>query len=394
MGKKQTNILCVSCESPLRADSPFCPSCGRPTAWATHDERVDWEVRQWRASRAREDGSTTTTTMMLVRTEAGYEPSAVKAADYVWDQPLHPEREAKPNVHRATPRETPPVRHGNGDRAKASEPEAVEAVIVPQQRAPVAPAPIEGPSLPMSDTPVVEREPGTGGGISRKAVAVGLLLAVGLPLSGKALDLARSSPSAEAPARTQAATAGSIRPLGLRTASSGFTQVTPDVARYAAVIRNPNKGFAAHGVSVSVSMYDRRGRLVGSSLERIGSVPAGGSTAVAGHIGVAGVVAEIRAHMSVAGFEPSRSTRPFVVRGVRMSRRGVGIVVRASVSGVNPARNAKLVVVYLDRAGKIVGGDFTYVDVPSSPRAAAVIVTTSGVSRSAHHVQVYVVASQ
>jgi hypothetical protein len=361
--------------------------------WATHDERVEWEVGQWRASRTREDGSKTTTTMMLVRTEAGYEPSAVVREQYIWDQPLHPEREAKPNIHRRSTPEAP-AHNGNGTHAQAPDPEPVQDAQAVQEQAPVAPPVVEHrPSTVIAEPSPVESERGTGLGISRKAVAVGLLLAVGLPLSGKALDLARSNrPPVVAPAR--AATAGSIRPLGLKTSRSGFTQVTPDAARYAVIIANPNKGFAAFGVSVSVSMYDRSGRLVGSSIEHIATVSGGGSTAVVGTTGVAGPVAEVRARTSVAGFEPSRSAYPFVVRGVHMSRRGAGIVVRASVIGVNPVRNAKLVVVYLDRAGKIVGGDFTYVDVPSARRAASTVVTTSGVSRSANHVQVYLVTSQ
>jgi len=393
VGRKQANILCVSCESPLRADSPFCPNCGRPTLWATHDERVEWEVGQWRASRARAEGSKTTTTMMLVRTEAGYEPSAVPREQFIWDQPLHPEREAKPNIHRQSAREAPPAHNGNGDRAQPSEPQPVEDAPDVQEPGPAAPPVVEQlPPPAVAEASPVEDERGTGLGISRKAVAVGILLAVGLPLGGKALDLTRRSRlPVGAPAR--AATAGSIRPLGLTTSRSGFTQVSPDAARYAVIIRNPNKGFAAYGVSVSVSMYDRSGRLVGSSIEHIAAVPGGGSTAVAGTTGVAGPVAEVRARTAVAGFEPSRSTRSFVVRGVQMSRRGTEIVVRASIIGVNPARNAKLVVVYLDRTGTIVGGDFTYVDVPSARRAATAVVTTSGVSRSAQSVQVYVVTA-
>ena len=43
---KQARILCNRCEARL-GDGPYCPSCGYPTPWATHDERVEWELRQW-----------------------------------------------------------------------------------------------------------------------------------------------------------------------------------------------------------------------------------------------------------------------------------------------------------------------------------------------------------
>jgi ribosomal protein S27AE len=388
MGRKQASVLCVSCESPLRADSPFCPTCGRPTVWATHDERVGWEVRQWRASRAREGGSATTTTMMLVRTEAGYQPSAVRSDRYIWDQPLHPEREAKPNVHRPTPRETPPAPNGNGHQT------AVAPTAIEERPSLEEPSAIEErPALDTSAPSIDEGEPPGGIGISKKAVAVGILLAVGLPLSGKALSLARSGgSSAKAPAAAHAA--GSIQPLALMASRSGFTQVTPDAVRYAVVIRNPNKGFAAFGVGVAVSMYDRNGRLIGTTIERLGAVPAGGSIAVAGHAGVAGRVAKIKARTSVAAFERSRSTRRFVIRGVQISYPSGGIAVRASVSGVNLAHDAKVVAVYFDRAGNIVGGDFTFVDVPSASRTITAVVSTSGVGRSVGRVEVYVVASQ
>src|SRR5436189_5801829 len=83
VGKGQLVMTCNSCDVPLRSDGPFCEHCGRPTPWATHEERVDWEVRQWRASRTREAGSSGSTQMMLVRTEEGYAPAPARpAADY------------------------------------------------------------------------------------------------------------------------------------------------------------------------------------------------------------------------------------------------------------------------------------------------------------------------
>ena len=41
--------LCGSCEARLATPVSFCPSCERPTRHATDAERVDWDLRQWRA---------------------------------------------------------------------------------------------------------------------------------------------------------------------------------------------------------------------------------------------------------------------------------------------------------------------------------------------------------
>lgn len=43
---KQARLLCTRCEGRL-TEQAFCPSCGYPTPWATHDERVEYELGQW-----------------------------------------------------------------------------------------------------------------------------------------------------------------------------------------------------------------------------------------------------------------------------------------------------------------------------------------------------------
>jgi hypothetical protein len=50
--KRIVKDICLFCEAPL-ADTaaPFCSDCGRPTPVATHQDRVAWEVRQWRQVR-------------------------------------------------------------------------------------------------------------------------------------------------------------------------------------------------------------------------------------------------------------------------------------------------------------------------------------------------------
>lgn len=51
-------ILCQSCPTGrIDIGSPFCGACGYPTAWASHDDRVQWEVSQWRRTRDGSNGS-------------------------------------------------------------------------------------------------------------------------------------------------------------------------------------------------------------------------------------------------------------------------------------------------------------------------------------------------
>lgn len=40
---------CLHCEARISVGDSFCTRCGNPTLWASHDERIEWEVAQWRA---------------------------------------------------------------------------------------------------------------------------------------------------------------------------------------------------------------------------------------------------------------------------------------------------------------------------------------------------------
>jgi hypothetical protein len=40
--------ICDRCDNRIRAGIEFCPSCGYPTQFATHDQRVTWELDQYR----------------------------------------------------------------------------------------------------------------------------------------------------------------------------------------------------------------------------------------------------------------------------------------------------------------------------------------------------------
>jgi hypothetical protein len=49
--------LCSRCEQKISEGHAFCKACGYPTQWASHDEKVEWELAQY--ERARHDGAHT-----------------------------------------------------------------------------------------------------------------------------------------------------------------------------------------------------------------------------------------------------------------------------------------------------------------------------------------------
>jgi hypothetical protein len=47
---KAAKVLCDRCESRITVGVSFCDRCGCPTQWASHQERVSWELTQWQAA--------------------------------------------------------------------------------------------------------------------------------------------------------------------------------------------------------------------------------------------------------------------------------------------------------------------------------------------------------
>lgn len=48
---RNMKALCFFCDGKVAIGEPFCPNCDRPSDWATHEQRIEWEVRQWRSAR-------------------------------------------------------------------------------------------------------------------------------------------------------------------------------------------------------------------------------------------------------------------------------------------------------------------------------------------------------
>jgi len=506
VAKKTMVPLCSRCDTPHRSKNSFCSTCGFPTPWATHEEQIAWEVRQWRASRARSEPDKPQ--MMLVRTDNGFEPMEVRRHEtYVWDQPLHPDREtnggavaqapapapapraqapaqpapravqapaapvvqtpvpasvesaiaavATSTVTPPAPAPAPPRTNGNGytyvvHRQPATrEPPPDVAVSQPVEARPAEPVdppviedvvtppdldlssePIVAPEDEMSfvDEPSVADDPSSVDdlgsvddlssvdepssvavesvaapaeasaehassdrvSVSFKAIAIGVALVVALPLGAKLLDAGRDAPRAPRPAT---AAANGIRTLALVNARAGFHQLGPDSARYGVVIRNPNRSLAATGVTLTVWLKDSGGRLVGTDTVRIPFVAAGKSLGVAEAMGVSGAASRMSVSITTDGFAPLQSGA-FTIRGINVARPAADrIVVKATVSGVEAVSGARLVVIHLDRSGRVVGGDFTILDIPEGPAVANAVIATANVDRSIARVELYVVPS-
>jgi ribosomal protein L37E len=48
---KKLRFFCTRCENKIEEGKSFCKSCGFPTTWASHDEKVEWELHQWEEAR-------------------------------------------------------------------------------------------------------------------------------------------------------------------------------------------------------------------------------------------------------------------------------------------------------------------------------------------------------
>ena len=53
MRKTKNRYLCTFCEARLEEGRSFCAGCGSPTSWASHEEKVGWELQQYERTRPR-----------------------------------------------------------------------------------------------------------------------------------------------------------------------------------------------------------------------------------------------------------------------------------------------------------------------------------------------------
>ena len=141
---KAARAVCERCEHRLHSGAPFCSKCGIPTAWASHDDRVAWELNQYREKAEKSP-------MGVL-----YEPSSVRTA--VMDKPKSSRRPrlfGRKSSHGTTivvpeaapPAPAPPV-------LRAVEPLPVQELPEkPKARSVARPKPAKTDKEPLRDTP-------------------------------------------------------------------------------------------------------------------------------------------------------------------------------------------------------------------------------------------------
>ncbi len=131
---KAAKVLCDRCESRITAGVSFCDRCGCPTQWASHQERVGWELTQWKsADRANAPGS----------------PSKGNGSSRRWIPRSFGRKEtAQPKLTLVPPNSQQPVEAPAPTPAVAPDP-APAVVVVPEPTKP-KPAPVRSTVKPIT----------------------------------------------------------------------------------------------------------------------------------------------------------------------------------------------------------------------------------------------------
>jgi hypothetical protein len=154
--------------------------------------------------------------------------------------------------------------------------------------------------------------------------------------------------------------------LGLEVSASGFTSITnPDSedVTWGVVIRNPNLGDYATNTTIQVDLLDESGRVVASVHDSIGGITAGGTGAVAGLLEDVPKARSMQIEQHVGHWEGSAapnfsagldSRHPYHEGDRTVSLR----VSNPFTSGMSMVR---LVTIFHDGAGQVVGGNATII---------------------------------
>ena len=184
--------VCTFCDEKLSNGQAFCGKCGQPTRWASHDERVLWDLGQWETSRKR---SAKTDRAVASATRSQELAESVRS------------RAAVPSAESQTrPVEEPGPRRSMLSRFRRP---AEPAASVPAAKAPTAPAPAApaatAPAAPAARVTTPERTAPTSTPTPKPSIAAQRPVPV------------RST----APAAKPAATNGGRTPPGSAPASTG-----------------------------------------------------------------------------------------------------------------------------------------------------------------------------
>jgi hypothetical protein len=154
---KVLKAFCLFCEKKIHAGVSFCPHCAHPTPWASHDERVDFEVAQWQRSRA--------SSVHRPSKAAPLSPSRRRAREaeqpkrVALDPPAPIVVPRKRAAAQAQVSIDPMSQNGHGDALRVSSSSATP--IKPTKRVPIRPAPRRARTEPVAPVDPVEPAAGT-----------------------------------------------------------------------------------------------------------------------------------------------------------------------------------------------------------------------------------------
>ena len=169
---------------------------------------------------------------------------------------------------------------------------------------------------------------------------------------------------------------GADTPLPLAVVDSGFSVNKDGRASYAVIIGNPNESrWLASYKAVTIELADANGDLLGSADENVTILP-GNQTAIVGSFDDANKKSVLTVQIdddpndwSELDFVPG----DLEFTGVKTKKGDFGSKTTGRVSSTYAARQESVEVqaVYRDKGGKIIGGDYTYVDfVPAGGRSS------------------------
>lgn len=145
---KAAKVLCDRCESKIVAGVPFCNRCGCPTQWASHEQRVGWELSQWKTADRSQSPA-----------------SQDDASSRRWiPRPFGRKASTQPTLTLVPPKGQP---EPHLEPTVAAEPVAVSTPVEPRPEPKPAPALARTPAKPIARppsarTPKIERRPRDG----------------------------------------------------------------------------------------------------------------------------------------------------------------------------------------------------------------------------------------
>jgi hypothetical protein len=182
--------------------------------------------------------------------------------------------------------------------------------------------------------------------------------------------------------------------------SAGFTQEAPDsigasYISYGAVLSNPNPStWSATDVSVNLTFTNATGTVVKSASETVAVILPGQRVAIGDSTAAAGAT-QMQVQTNVGSWQKlTQAAGGFSASGVTTKYDGFATKTNGTLHSTfaKEMKTVQAVAIYYNAAGKVVGGDFTYVDFV--PAAGTIGIEIQGHEKvAAARTEIYAVPS-